>query len=206
VRAFLAIPLRPPALEDFQDLRQRLVASVPGVRWAPADSPHITLHFFGTVAAHDAERALGALRPALRAWSPMLLRLHGLGSFPAAGPPRVLWCGAEGDVTALHACARACMDALEEAGFPVEDRPYRAHCTLGRPRQPWPAQARERWQQHILDEPHTATFSADRAILFESLMGGAAGLRHIPREVLRLGSATTPLVPVGDDEVIQLDQ
>ena len=188
MRAFLAIPLQPPALEDFRRLRERLVTDVPAVRWAPADSPHITLHFFGTVSAHGAGRALGALRPVLGAQPRMSLNLRGLGSFPSAGQPRVLWCGVDGDVRALKACARACADALDATGFPVEHRPYRAHCTVGRSRQPWPAHARERWQQQVGDEPRTPTFTADRAILYESLMG-AAGVRHIPREVLALGTS-----------------
>jgi 2'-5' RNA ligase len=200
VRAFLAIPLLPPALEDFEDLRERLVGSVPSTRWAPAESPHITLHFFGAVSSDDAERALATLRPVLRARSPMRLRLHGLGSFPAAGLAHVLWCGVGGDVNALNSCARGCMDALEAAGFPVEHRPHRAHCTLGRPRHPWPAEAREAWKQHVRDEPRTAIFTADRALLFESVRA-AAGVRHFPREMLPLGPVETLSPPLRADAV-----
>lgn len=199
VRAFLAIPLRPPALAALVRTREQLVAEVPGVRWAPADSPHITLHFFGSISPHDAERALGALRPVLDARPPMNLRLRGLGSFPAHRHARVLWFGIDGDVDALTACARGCADALEAAGFAVERRPFRAHCTLGRPRVPWPAQAQDAWQRQAATEPCTPAFTADRAILFESVTV-AGGVRHLPREVVVLGSDAAPSLPVRHGE------
>lgn len=188
MRAFLAIPVLPPALEDFQALRERLVAEVPAVRWAPADSPHITLHFFGAVSADQAERALGVLRPVIAAHSAMPLRLHGLGSFPPRGNPRVLWCGVDDEGGTLNRCALACRAALDKAAFPTEERPYRAHCTLGRPRVPWPVDARESWRRLTREEPITPMFTADRAVLYESLTG-SAGVSHVPRDVLPLGAA-----------------
>lgn len=190
MRLFLAIPLLPPALEAFLALRTQLESEIPAVRWAPAESPHITLHFFGSISAPESERALALLRPAIAAQRPMSVRLHGLGSFPSATEPRVLWCGVDGERAELTACAMACRGALGAAGFPVEDRPYRPHCTLGRPRRPWPARARERWLQRAGDVPGTPSFTADRVILYESL-SESAGVRHAIREVVRLGTAAT---------------
>jgi RNA 2',3'-cyclic 3'-phosphodiesterase len=187
VRAFLAVPVCAPALEAFQALRDQLVADVPAVRWAPAESPHITLHFFGAISTADSQRALEVLRPVMTAQRPMTLRLHGLGSFPSASEPRVLWCGVDGDRSELTACALACRGALKAAGFAVEARPYRAHCTFGRPRRPWPADARERWRRRAQEDRATPSFTADRAILYESL-NAAEGVVHVPRELLTLGA------------------
>jgi 2'-5' RNA ligase len=205
VRAFLAIPVRPPAFDELQLRRERLAADVPAVRWAPADSPHVTLHFFGSISASDAERALGVLRPVLGAHPRMRLRLSGLGSFPASAAARVLWWGVAGDGAALAMCARACAEALVVVGFPVDLRPYRAHCTLGRPRQPWPARARELWWRHVDEEPQTSTFTADRVVLYESVTG-AQGVRHVPRAVLPLGGGAARSVSPREDELVQLDQ
>ncbi len=193
MRAFLALPVQPPALATFQALRERLVTEVAAVRWAPAESPHLTLHFFGAVSASDGGRALAVLRPAVAVLLPMTLRLRGLGVFPSMARPRVLWCGVDGDEDALNECARACSAALHGAGFPVERRPYRAHCTLGRPREPWPANARERWARLVDEEPTTPAFIADHAVLYESVRG-PAGVRHVPREVLPLDTVTAAAV------------
>lgn len=185
MRAFLAIPVLPPALAGFHALRERLVADITTVHWAPADSPHITLHFFGTVTAAEAQQAVLVLRPVAAAHSSMTLRLAGLGSFPVPRRPRVLWWGVAGDAAALTALASACTAALCAAGFPVTDRPYRPHCTLGRSRQPWPAAALNAWQGAAAESPATASFVADRAILYESV-GASTGVRHVPRVTLPL--------------------
>ncbi len=210
VRAFLAIPVRPPALEAFHGLRARLVAEIPAVRWAPAASPHITLHFFGAISDLEATRALEAVRAVMSAQLPLSLRLHGLGSFPSGADPHVLWWGIDGQRARLTACALACRTALRAAGFAVEERRYRAHCTLGRPRPGWAAEARERWRRIATENPTTPAFAADRAILYETVTA-PEGVRHVPVEVVALRAAGDDMqrpqsVPLGEDEVVQLDQ
>lgn len=197
VRAFLALPVLPPALGPFQALGERLMAEVGAVRWAPFESPHITLHFFGALSDAAAVRALDALRPALAAQTSMSLRLHRLGGFPSDRRPRVLWCGVDGDVDALRAVASDCAIALRSARFAVDDRPYRAHCTVGRPRQPWPAEALRAWLAVARDEPRTPMFTSDCAILYESV-GGPGGVCHVPRATVALGMGPSS-APVGDD-------
>ena len=79
-----------------------------------------------------------AAAPAVAAAPPMTLRLAGGGRFGASRRPQVLWAGLDGDVPALTGLARRLAGAARELGLPVEDRPFRAHLTLGRwrPRQP----------------------------------------------------------------------
>jgi 2'-5' RNA ligase len=184
--AFVAIPVLQPALAAFQALREQLVAGVGGVRWAPAESPHITLHFFGALDDDSMARALAALRPALAEHTPFTVRLRGLGAFPSNHRPRVLWCGVDGDVDTLRAVAHDCAVALGSAGFAVEDRPWRAHCTLGRPREPWPSEALHAWRAAAAEDPCTPAFTAGHAILYESVRR-SGGVRHIPRVTLPLG-------------------
>jgi 2'-5' RNA ligase len=49
-----------------------------------------------------------------------------------------MWVGLDGDVRPLTDLARALADAARALELPVEDRPFRAHLTVGRwrPRQP----------------------------------------------------------------------
>jgi 2'-5' RNA ligase len=185
VRAFLAIPVLAPALRDFLLLRERLVAEVDAVRWAPSESPHITLHFFGAISADDATRALTAVRPVIAGHGAMALRLRGLGTFPAARSARVLWCGVDGDVAALLALASGCAGAIRTAGFAVDGRVYHPHCTLGRPRQPWPVEALARWKEEVRNDPGTELFDADRVVLYESVRE-PSGIRHVARQTLTL--------------------
>ena len=73
------------------ELLVRLNPGVPGVRWLGADQVHLTLAFLGNVAAEVEEKLcanLGAIQ-----FTSFFLPLHGVGSFPARGRPKVIWIG-----------------------------------------------------------------------------------------------------------------
>ena len=106
------------------------------VAWVAPENFHITLKFFGGVD----EARLPALIDALRATAvdrgPFDLEITGLGAFPSVSRPRVLWAGAEEGAAALGALALAVDDAVAPLGFPREERPFTAHVTLARVREP----------------------------------------------------------------------
>ena len=77
--------------------------------------------------------------PAVAATPPLTLRLAGGGRFGSLRRPQVCWAGLDGDVRPLTELARRLADAARALGLPVEDRPFRAHLTLGRWRPGRPA-------------------------------------------------------------------
>jgi RNA 2',3'-cyclic 3'-phosphodiesterase len=90
------------------------------------------------VAADRVPALQAAAAPAVAAAPPMALRLSAGGRFGSPRRPQVFWAGLDGDVRAVTDLARRLADAARALGLPVEDRPFRAHLTLGRwrPRQP----------------------------------------------------------------------
>ncbi len=94
--------------------------------------------------------------------------LDRLAAFPERGIPRVLWLGPARDVAPLTTLALECRTVLATAGFEVEDRRYHAHCTLGRPRNPWTADARVAWAAATAADQMKAAFNASRLVLYES--------------------------------------
>ena len=185
MRAFLALPVLPPATEDHARLRARLEAEVAGVRWAPTESPHITLHFFGQIDDHEAQRAIDTVAFVAASHEPLRLHLEGLGEFGDRRRPGVLWWGVKGDVDALGRLARDVREGLASAGFPVETRPFRAHCTLGRPRTRWDAGSNAAWRRAAESDPITSGFDAGHLHIYESVNRGA-GTEHVPRATLSL--------------------
>lgn len=143
MRLFLAVDVDPAvrrevgriaaALREEFDRNDRGLAR--DVKWTDPGLMHITLHFFGEVAADVAR----ALREAIAGpWpaSPFSVGVAGLGVFPPSGTARVLWIGVrEGarELAALHTLAADRLDALPVA---LDRRPFSAHLTLGRFRQP----------------------------------------------------------------------
>jgi 2'-5' RNA ligase len=109
---------------------------LPEVVWVAPANFHLTVKFLGAVdigRLPDVERALG---DAVAGLSPFTLTLRGLGAFPSAARPRVIWAGTAQGAAELAGLAAHVERALSPLGFPPEDRPFSAHVTLGRVRTP----------------------------------------------------------------------
>ena len=62
------------------------------------------------------------------------LSLSGLGTFPNARNPRVIWAGVSGDIDALSDLHSRAERVATDLGWAPERRPFRPHLTLGRVR------------------------------------------------------------------------
>jgi len=121
-----------------------------GIRWVPEPNLHLTVWFLGEVSDARATVVLESLKAPLPV-SPFTLHLAGLGAFPPSGPPRVFWMGvAQGgsELARLHDEIGA---RLEPWGFRGEGRPYAAHLTLARVKEPPAPAARAVIRQLLRD-------------------------------------------------------
>jgi 2'-5' RNA ligase len=111
----------------------RTAAGAADVRWTPVDQLHVTLKFLGEVAAERLAEIEKATAAAAAGHAPPSLVARGMGGFPSARRPRVVWAGlvAGPELAALAASVERELAAL---GIPPENRPFRAHVTLGRVR------------------------------------------------------------------------
>jgi RNA 2',3'-cyclic 3'-phosphodiesterase len=101
----------------------------------------VTLQFLGEVPADVAARLADVVGPAVAAAPAMSLQVAGAGTFGSRRRPAVCWAGLAGDVVPLSALADRLGAAVRSIGLQVEDRPFRAHLTLGRWRPGTPADA-----------------------------------------------------------------
>ncbi len=97
---------------------------------------HLTVKFLGAVDGARVPDIAGALAEAAAGVTPFGLTLRGLGAFPSAARPRVIWAGTADGAADLAALAGHVERALAALGFPAEERPFSAHVTLGRVRTP----------------------------------------------------------------------
>lgn len=137
IRAFLAID--PPAvvLENIQAMQNRFKKSIQGViRWVRPEGIHLTLKFFGDISAHDAENISEVIAKRTTAVPPFALEIIGLGAFPDVTRPRVIWLGITGQLGSLLSLQKDLEEEFFILGFPKEDRPFRAHLTMGRVKVP----------------------------------------------------------------------
>ena len=105
------------------------------LRLTPSDQWHVTLAFYGEVPGGTLPELTQRLHRAAQRSDAVSLQLRGVGSFPGdPGRAKVLWVGIDGDVPQLRRLAERCVAAGRRAGLEVDERKYRAHLTIGRPR------------------------------------------------------------------------
>lgn len=133
IRAFIAIDLPAEISQGLQQvstqLQQRL-ENVP-VRWVPVENIHLTLKFLGDVSIANLEMLKEVLRTEVGNHRVFEVSIGGVGAFPTARHPRVVWVGIEAppDLASLQ---RGVENAMAHIGYAREDRPFSPHLTLGR--------------------------------------------------------------------------
>ena len=131
MRAFVAIELDARLREAIGELQALLRPRLGGIRMVRPEGIHLTLRFLGEASPAQIETLRPRLAAAAAACPPCEARVAGLGMFPERGSPRVLWLGLDVPPPVVDLQA-ACERAARAAGFEREDRPFRAHLTLGR--------------------------------------------------------------------------
>ena len=135
VRVFVAVGISAEAREQLIGAVERIRQEVPqGIQWANPEGMHLTLKFLGNIPSASVGPLLECLKPVASEASPFPLHLAGLGMFPNRRKPRVLWAGVDGDLDELSSLQQASEEAINALGYPPEQRPFRPHITLGRPR------------------------------------------------------------------------
>ncbi|MBW6484585.1 MAG: RNA 2',3'-cyclic phosphodiesterase [Syntrophobacterales bacterium] len=133
LRLFLAIVPPDGLNREIARLQGRLQRIVTGnIRWVKPEGLHLTLKFFGDVSAMAVEQISTAGKQAADADAPFTLSLCGLGTFPSAKRPRVVYLEMEGDTKRLTVFQAKLEKKLAEMGFPGEERPFLPHLTLAR--------------------------------------------------------------------------
>jgi 2'-5' RNA ligase len=172
MRLFTGIDLR----EDVRERLERLLMHLrpcAHLKWSPVYNLHVTLKFIG----EWPEDKLPQLETALRSLpprDPIPAEVKGFGWYPNPHHPRVFWVGVQGGEP-LAALANDIDVALSPLGIKSEDRPFNAHLTLARIKEPAPLQAlRSTIAQ--LESVEYGAFPVDRFYLYRSQPGSAGSI------------------------------
>lgn len=125
-RLFVAVQLT-------EDARRKIASGIgelPG-RPVPPDNWHFTLRFLGTTSAADRESLVSILRRS-RLRPAFTIRFGSLGTFPRPKRARIVWIGVSEGAAQLVSLAEKIEQAVRQAGFPAESRPFQPHLTLSR--------------------------------------------------------------------------
>jgi 2'-5' RNA ligase len=131
LRLFVAVNFPSEIQKNLNAIRGEAPEVAREVRWTKPEQVHLTLKFLGSMDPASVGEIERALTAAVRDVSVMTLRAEGIGCFPDAHRPRILWAGIAGDVDVLLNLQSRVDEALCPWAEP-EKRSYAAHITLGR--------------------------------------------------------------------------
>jgi len=138
-RTFIAVRFSPEVVSELSTLEETLKRTIGDrarIKWVQPHNIHLTLQFLGDVDFTLFPKLSGGLSGAYGDVEPFQVTLAGAGSFPSPRKPRVVWAGIQngaGELKKLLACT---LQVTEPLGFERENRPFRAHVTLGRVKNP----------------------------------------------------------------------
>lgn len=164
--------------EVIDELARRAARHAPRGRvlWVTPERLHITVRFIGHRDDEAGDRIRAELEPPLPI-RPFRLKVHGLGSFPPTGTPRVIWAGLSGGLTELSAVEQAVTERLARVGVPPEARAYSPHLTLGRVKVPGGLKTAPLF--HGLENMALGTTAVEAITLFESRVS-SKGPTYVP--------------------------
>jgi len=162
MRLFVGMAIPP----EIGERLQALTGGVPGARWMPPETYHLTLRFIGEAGRSQAEE-LDAMLAEVEMHS-FEIALAGVNYFGTAGRPRVLWAGVDPSLE-LNQLARRIDRAVRRAELPREDRAFTAHVTLARLHDTSLVETMAFIQQKALFR--APAFAVEHFTLFESRQG-----------------------------------
>ncbi len=172
MRVFAALPFPPAAREQLQHYSASIAPAFDRARptWVSPHNLHLTLHFFGELD----NRAMSELRALLGAsaahCAPLRITTGHLSLLPSISAPRVLYVEAHIQPSdALSRLVRSARQAAQTLGAVCDARPWKAHLTLARLKEPWAPNLRS------LPQPPALEFKLEAFDLMSSRLsrGGA---------------------------------
>jgi 2'-5' RNA ligase len=136
LRIFIAVFPPNEVVDGLAALVERVRQAGDGMSWVKPENLHYTLRFLGELEEGRVEAACRAAAQAVIGLAPFEAVLGAPGAFPDFRRPRVLWVGLDSGREPLELLARSLDEALRREGFGPPDKPFRAHLTVGRVRDP----------------------------------------------------------------------
>ena len=128
-RAFIAIDIEPDAKKELSHLAGTIKSQCHG-SFPSSDMYHMTLAFLGDITLTQADAMCRVLEEVAEKYEPFELKLCRLGYFAQPESATVL-CSTERNNT-LQSLAQDVYRAAWDVRIPFDDKPFKAHITLGR--------------------------------------------------------------------------
>lgn len=131
IRCFVAVDVEDPqVVSRVSSIQEQLRATGARLKLVELENLHLTLRFIGEVPQETVER----IRQALEGleFEPFTVHFAGLGAFPDARRPRVVWVGVSEGASELAELSAKVNKALSRLKLPSIDEEFTPHLTIAR--------------------------------------------------------------------------
>ena len=134
MRLFVAIPIPEPVRVEMTRIQRALQSLAPprAIVWARPEQFHLTLRFLGDIPAVRLEKMRAAVGAVCANFRPLPLRAAGVGFFPNARSPRVVWVGIQDEGNRLIDLQKQIEAAVQPFTTERGAANFTGHATLGR--------------------------------------------------------------------------
>jgi RNA 2',3'-cyclic 3'-phosphodiesterase len=134
LRLFIALPVPADVRSEIGRAQGQLRrCSPPGaIRWTRPEQFHLTLKFLGDMPSAQLDALGKSVAEACAGFPPIQLAANGIGVFPNAQKPRVIWAGADDDGGQLAELHRRIHAAILPFAPADSSERFSGHITLGR--------------------------------------------------------------------------
>jgi len=119
------------AFQFTEDWKENAALNGNVVKWTKPENWHITLIFLGVTPVSSINLLQNLVEEAFQSVPSFHTRLNGVGIFPNWSNPKVLWLGLT-NIEPLVPARLKLVNLLPEEGFPIDNKPFKAHLTLAR--------------------------------------------------------------------------
>ncbi len=176
IRVFTALEIGKAVRERLTDVQHHLRKSEAKVSWVLPENMHVTMVFLGDTYGLIVRALAEALTPLSAELTACDFEVAGLGYFGSRRSPHVIWAGLRETPGPLHGLYRTVHTTVERLGLKLDQRPFKAHITLGRVRSARHADT----LLPMLDKFRDTCFGvteADRLLIMRSILG-AQGVKY----------------------------
>ncbi|MDH7564660.1 MAG: RNA 2',3'-cyclic phosphodiesterase [Candidatus Bathyarchaeota archaeon] len=133
IRSFIAFDIdSDPILKKISDAQRLLAETGADLKLVEPKNIHITLRFLGNVTTDTAEKVFTEMKKVQ--FTPFKVKIQGLGAFPNAHRPRVLWARITEGANQLTNIFDQLEPNLRRLGFAPDPKGFSPHLTIARVR------------------------------------------------------------------------
>jgi len=132
MRTFIAVEVPKEIRKRVGNYIASISALIPDVKWVAPENLHFTIKFLGEIKQSDFKNVWHCVELVARKYGPFTMGLSGIGFFPSAEHPKVIWIGADSGEDILLDLYQDMERCLEDIGFDREAKTFSPHFTIGR--------------------------------------------------------------------------